>query len=250
MKIALLGYGRMGKAVEEVALDRGHQVVARLDADGVGDDGSSRRKALTEADVAIDFSIPGAVRRNVESAAAAGVNLVVGTTGWEEDQEAVETAVREARVGLLHAPNFSLGVNLFLRVVKEAARILDPFDELDVHLMEAHHRHKVDHPGGTARRLAEILVDSSSRKEGWSRELPREGAVDPATLQVAVVRAGEVFGTHSVGFDGTTDRIELRHEARGRRGFAHGSVVGAEWIRGREGVFSMEDFLQEWIKGD
>ncbi len=246
MNIALFGYGRMGRAVEAAAGGRGHDIVLRLTAEENREGRGITPEALEGADVAIDFSVPGAVVDNVRAAAALGIDLVVGTTGWEEERGRVEAAVAEAGTGLLHAPNFSIGVNLFFRLVEEAARLMDSFDDFDPHLVEAHHRHKVDHPSGTAWKMADLLVENLRSKASWSRDLPPEGAVDPEVLQVSVVRAGEIAGTHTVGFDGPHDRIELRHEARGRKGFAGGAVLGAEWIRGRRGVFSMADFLADW----
>lgn len=245
MNLALLGYGRMGRAVEAAARERGHSVVLILDADENPEGRGITPEAMDGVDVAVDFSVPGAAVDNIRRTAEAGVDLVVGTTGWEERRSEVEEAVRAAGVGLLHAPNFSIGVNLFFRVVEEAARLLAPFDAYDAHLVEAHHRHKVDHPSGTARKLTDILLERLPGKKEWSKDLPDEGALDPSVLQVSVIRAGEVAGMHAVGFDGAHDRIEVRHEARGREGFAGGAVLGAEWIRGKAGVFSMEDFLAD-----
>ena len=249
MKLALLGTGRMGREVEAVARERGHQITLRLDsATNVAGEGLSP-EALGGATVAIDFTAAPAVLPNVQAAAELGVNMVVGTTGWEEDREQVVEAVEDAGTGLLHAPNFSLGMLLFISVVREAARLVDGLPMYDVHLWEAHHRHKVDHPGGTARRLAELLVEGIQRKSGWELDLPPDQAVEPERLQVSVIRAGEIPGTHGVGLEGPDDRIELRHEARSRRGFARGAVVAAEWLQGRSGVYTLEDLLASRLEG-
>jgi len=243
MKLALLGTGRMGREVEAVALERGHQITLRLDSrTNVAGEGLSL-EALGGATTAIDFTTARAVLPNVRAAAELGVSMVVGTTGWEEDRDAVVETVEDAGIGLLHAPNFSLGMLLFISVVREAARLVDGLPMYDVHLWEAHHRHKADHPGGTARRLAELLVEGIHRKAGWALALPPDRAVDPERLQVSVVRAGEIPGTHAIGLEGPDDRIELRHEARSRRGFARGAVLAAEWLQGRSGVYSLEDLL-------
>ncbi len=261
LSLALLGGGRMGREVAGAARSRGHSIVLVVGGDGVGPDtpapiprlDSPEPLVRSGARVAIDVSVAGAVEGHVRHCAAAGVDLVVGTTGWEPRREAVIRSVEESGIGLLEAPNFSLGVNLFFRIVAEAARLIEGpgrEGEYDAVLHEAHHRHKVDHPGGTARRLAEIVVERLSTKERWSHELPSTGAVDPATLQVGVTRAGEIPGMHTLSFEGPDDRIELRHEARGRGGFARGAVMGAEWIRGRPGVFSMEDLLDAFDAPD
>lgn len=246
MKLALFGYGRMGRAVEEVARTRGHEVGPVLDElDNPGGRGITP-ESLAGARVAVDFSVAGAVPGNVREAARHGVNVVVGTTGWDAEREAVENAVRNAGTAILSAPNFSIGMLLFERIVRAAARLVDGVDELeayDVHLFETHHRQKTDHPSGTARRLAELLVRELDAKAGWSGELEEGARVDEALLQVGISRAGSVFGIHSVGIDGPNDRILLQHEARSRAGFAQGAVLAAEWIADRSGVFTMKDVL-------
>ena len=239
MKLALIGYGRMGRAVEAAAAESRHAVVARLD---LGDriDG----KSLAGADVAVDFTLPDAVADNVSAIADAGVDLVIGTTGWYERMEDVAALVRSAGVGCLWSPNFSLGVHLFFRVAAAAGDLADALGEYDVHVHEMHHRHKVDRPSGTAVRLAELLVGRLRGKRSW-RGGPPEGAAAPEILWVSSTRAGEVPGVHEVGLEGPSDSIVVRHTARGREGFARGAVSGAEWVHGREGFFSMDDMLAE-----
>ena len=239
LRVALVGYGRMGHAVEAVALEAGHEVVARLDQGDPLD-----RDSLAGADVAIDFTLPEAAVPNVRAVSAAGVDMVVGTTGWYERLDEVEAAVREAGTGLIWAPNFSLGVQLVFRAARSLGRLVDALETYDVHVTETHHRHKVDHPSGTARRLADILVETLEEKARWA-EGPPEAAPDRDVLWVTSVRAGEVPGTHVVGVEGPDDRIELRHEARGRTGFARGAVAAAGWIRGRAGVHTIDDMLDE-----
>jgi 4-hydroxy-tetrahydrodipicolinate reductase len=244
MKLALIGSGRMGREVEAVALERGHEITARLDSRNNAGGAGITRDGVAGAGIAIDFSTSHAVPANALAAAALGLGLVIGTTGWEDHLAEVEAAVREAGTGLLHAPNFSIGMLLFMRVVDEAARLVNGLDDFDVHLSEAHHRHKIDHPGGTARRLAETLVARVDRKRGWSTKLQQGHAVDPDLVQISVTRAGDIAGVHTVGLDGPDDRIELRHEARNRRGFARGAVVAAEWLEGRTGIFTLDDLLE------
>ena len=243
MRIALLGYGRMGRAVEAVALEEGHEVVARIDsARGVS------AAAMADAEVAIDFTTPEAAVPNIRGASSLGLDLVVGTTGWYEQIDDARRAVEEAGTGLVWAPNFSLGVQLFLRLARHAGRLVDALEEYDVFVNEVHHRHKLDHPSGTARKLAETLVEALARKARWA-EGPPEGPPDPSVLWVGVARAGEVPGTHWVGVEGPDDAIELRHTARGRTGFARGAVAAARWIHGRRGFFGIEDMIAESFGG-
>lgn len=239
MKLALIGYGRMGHAVEEVAQERGHDVVARLDLDD-----PITQASLAGAQVAIDFTLPDAVVANAHRVVEAEVSLVIGTTGWYESMDEVRAAFQAAGSGCIWAPNFSLGVQLFLRLAREAGRLADVLEEYDVHIHEAHHRHKVDHPSGTAIRLAEVLLENLGRKTSW-REEPAEGVPDPAVLWVSSARAGEVPGTHEVVLEGPADSVVVRHTARGRDGFARGAVAAAEWVTGKKGFFSIDDMLAE-----
>jgi 4-hydroxy-tetrahydrodipicolinate reductase len=170
--------------------------------------------------------------------------VVCGTTGWYDALPRVRAAVDAAGTGLVYAPNFSLGVALFSRLVRDAARRVDALDDYDVFLHEAHHRHKADHPSGTARALADDVVRAMNRKRDW-REGPSTGTADAGTLWVSVTRAGEIPGTHVFGLEGPDDRLELRHEARGRSGFARGALEAARWIHGRTGVFTLDDLLAD-----
>lgn len=239
MKIALVGYGRMGRAAEAAAVARGHDVVARL---GRGD--ALTAEALQGAEVAVEFSLPDAAPDNLVRLAEAGVDVACGTTGWDGDAPRVRAAVEAAGTGLLVAPNFSLGVAFFGRLVREAARLAAGLPEYDVHLHEAHHRHKADHPSGTARMLADAVVAALGRKSRWL-ETPPDGPPQADVLYVSVARAGEIAGTHVVMFEGPHDRVELRHEARDRGAFARGAVDGAEWVRGRPGVHTLQDWLRD-----
>ncbi len=239
MRLALLGYGRMGRAIEALASSMGATVVAVLD-DAVG----ATRGSLADAEVAIDFTTPEAVLANVERVSALGLDVVVGTTGWYDRIEEARRLVDDAGTGLVWAPNFSMGVQMFYRLVREAGRLVDGLDDYDVYVDEVHHRHKLDHPSGTGRRLAELLIEAIGRKRRWSSVLP-EGAIDPAVLHVGVTRAGEVPGTHRVGIEGTDDSIELTHRARGRDGFARGALEAAVWIRARKGFYGIDAMLDD-----
>ena len=239
MRIAIVGPGRMGLAAERAALDAGHEVVARIDRGDRID-----AETLGGSEVAIEFSTPTAAPGNIVRLAQAGVDTACGTTGWTDDAGTVRAAVESAGTGLLTAANFSLGVAAFARLVRRAAELAAGVPEYDVHLHEAHHRHKLDHPSGTARMLAETIVAGLDRKVRWEPG-PPDQAPDPAVLYVSVTRAGDIAGTHVVAFEGPHDRIELRHEARDRGGFARGAVEGALWIHGRTGVFGIEDWLRD-----
>ncbi len=244
MKVALIGYGRMGRAVEQAAAARGHEVVARIDLDGNLEGRGITTESLNGAEVAVEFSVPEAAPANVAALAACGADTVSGTTGWYDRLDEVRSAVERAGSGLIYAPNFSLGMQLFFRLARLAGRLSDGLEGYDAYVVEAHHRHKKDHPSGTARRLAEILLAELSGKERWELG-PPEGPVDPGALQVTAIRAGEIPGTHTVGLDGPDDSIVVRHEARGRAGFARGAVAAAEWVRGRSGIFTLEEMLEE-----
>lgn len=246
MKIALLGDGRMGSAVASEAADAGHDVVALLGLEALGGGTESVAASLADADVAIDFTVAEQVARSVAAAAQARVDLVIGTTGWRPEEVALDTVASAGR-GVVYGANFSLGVHVFMRLIREAGRLVDAVGDYDVHVEEAHHRHKVDHPSGTAIRVAEALLDEIEGKARWA-PAPPDGAADAATLYVSSVRAGEVAGTHLVGIEGPHDRIAIRHEALGRTGFARGAVRAAEWVHGRTGVFTFEQTVTDLLE--
>lgn len=245
MNLALVGYGRMGRAVEAVARERGHRIVARI-----GPTDEIDPAALSGAEVAVEFTHPDAVVENLGALAEAGVDVVVGTTGWYDRLDDVRDVARRAGVGVVYAPNFSLGVQLLFRAARHLGRLVDRLEEYDLHVHEVHHRHKVDHPSGTARALAEIVLETVARKKRWAEgpgEERNEGGTDPGTLGVTSVRVGEVPGTHVLAVEGPDDRLELRHEARGRSGFARGALAAAEWIRGRTGLHTLDDVLADLL---
>lgn len=244
MRIVLLGDGRMGAEVSAAAAAAGHTVLARLGRRELEDEGALSAR-IAGADVAIDFTAAEQVPRSVRAAAAAGVDLVVGTTGWTRDQVDFRP-VAQAGHGVVYGANFSLGVHLFLRLTKEAARLAGAAEGYDVHVEEIHHRYKRDHPSGTGIRLAEAVLGEIGGKTRWAPG-PPEGAPDPTVLYVTSVRSGEVPGTHVVGLEGPDDRIELRHEARSRKGFALGAVRSAEWVHGRRGIHTFEEVAADLL---
>jgi 4-hydroxy-tetrahydrodipicolinate reductase len=223
--------GKMGRAVEAVLRERGHEAVP-VTRGGAFPAGCT---------VGIDFTRAEAVVDDVRAALAAGARYVVGTTGWQDRLPEVRALVEQAGGGLVHAANFSVGVNLFYRIVRDAAALMARFPDYDPYILEKHHRQKKDAPSGTARALAAILETATGRRA----ETQLAGALPDKALHVAAVRAGGIVGEHTVGFDAGVDEILLEHRARSRRGFAVGSVLAAEWIAGRAGFYTFEDVLDD-----
>ncbi len=230
MKLALLGYGRMGKEIEKIALQRGHEIVIRKDVEPLEVD-------LTRAEVAIDFSHPDAAFDNIVSCLDAGVPVISGTTGWLGRYEEARARCLEKEGAFLYASNFSIGVNLFFNLNAYLARMMSNLKDYEVSMEETHHVHKLDAPSGTAISLARDILDNSD-KDSWSLEKGSD-----RELHIRVKREGEVPGTHVVQYDSAADSIEIRHTAHNRTGFALGAVIAAEWILGRTGVFGMSDVL-------
>jgi len=245
MRIALLGYGKMGREVEAAATVAGHEVVARFDIDRPQSVNALRQ---SNAEVAIDFSQPNAVESNARLVAEAGIPLVIGTTGWESSREAVQRMVEAAGIGCVVGSNFSIGVNLFLDIVRTASKLLDEAG-YDAYISEAHHRAKKDFPSGTALRLSEAVLAGMKSKTRAIKELPDGEAIPKDALQISSIRAGAIPGTHTVGYESTDDSIELTHRARSRRGFATGAVKAAEWIVERKGFYKFEDHILDILQG-
>ena len=250
MKIALIGYGKMGKEVERVARLRGHSVCAiidRADAGATHKEIDSNGSCLKDAEVVIDFTIPAAVIGNIKRVTAAKKNMVVGTTGWYDGMTEAKQLVGTAGTGFIYSSNFSVGVNVFYKVVEAAARLINKVPEYDVFGYELHHNQKLDSPSGTAKSIVDILVKNISRKKQAQYEkLDRK--INPDELHFASIRGGWIPGTHVVGFDSEADTIELKHSARSRAGFALGSVMAAEWLKGKKGFFTMNDFVNDFFR--
>jgi len=230
MKIALLGYGKMGQAIERVAIERGHEIVIRKDVEPITVD-------LNIADVAIDFSHPSAAYDNIKNCIDNGVPVVSGTTGWLDKYKEIVNYCEKKEGSFIYASNFSIGVNLFFNLNSQLAELMKNIGEYKVSMEETHHIHKLDAPSGTAITLAEdILVHSGKNK--WSIESPCE-----EDLFIKVKREGEVPGTHKVSYTSSIDSVEIKHTAFNRTGFALGAVVAAEWLKDKKGVFQMKDVL-------
>jgi 4-hydroxy-tetrahydrodipicolinate reductase len=229
MKIAIVGYGKMGRMVERVALSRKHEIVARFDVDNNAGGAGLTAESLAGVDAAIEFSTPDTVLDNVKRLVALRVPTVVGTTGWYDRLDQVRDLVKATDAALVYGANFSIGVNLFYRIVQNAAQMFSHYAQYDPYLLEAHHRFKKDAPSGTA------LVIADRIRESYGDRAP----------QAVAIRAGHIPGTHEVGFDSDADTITLTHTARSREGFAAGAVLAAELIRGRQGIFDFPELLFE-----
>ncbi len=230
MKFALLGYGRMGKAIEEIALQRGHQIVCKVDKDQ--NDGK-----LEEADVAINFSIPDAAVENISRALNQSIPVVCGTTGWLNTYEEVTQIAQENESAFLYSSNFSVGVNLFFKLNKILAQLMGQHKDYKVSMEETHHIHKLDAPSGTAITLAEGIIENSKITQ-W--KLEEDGT---NTLSIQSLREGDVRGTHIIKYESSIDKISIEHKAYNRKGFALGAVIAAEWIADKKGIFKMENVL-------
>ncbi|HQZ97536.1 MAG TPA: dihydrodipicolinate reductase C-terminal domain-containing protein [Pyrinomonadaceae bacterium] len=228
MKIALIGYGEMGRLIRRLAEEKGHEVFVVIDDRFAQASAKSLAAKLVSAEVAIDFTVAGAVKRNVSACVAAGVALVEGTTGWNQDREAIEKIVRDGNGAFLFGANFSIGVNLFYRIAAFAAELFAKFPDYETFIEEQHHSRKLDAPSGTALKLKEIVAEHIKKD-----------------LTIAATRAGNIPGTHRVGFDGPSDQILLEHTARSREGFASGAITAAEWIVGKKGFFEFTDVIDE-----
>jgi len=245
MRLALVGTGRMGQAVDAVAAARGHDTVARFDAENPLLDARDDA-ALNGAEVCVDFSTPAVALDHIHRYAFLGVDAVVGTTGWTDDLDKVRDWVEEGQSGMLWAPNFSLGLALVSRALAGLLPLLDRLDEYDAAVHAAHHTGKVDSPSGTALRVAEELLAGLGRKTHLEPET-QHGAIDAGALHVTSQRVGRVLGEHTVTLDSEVDQIRIVHTAKSRRAFAVGAVRAAEWVRGRQGLFTLEDMLGDEV---
>jgi 4-hydroxy-tetrahydrodipicolinate reductase len=232
MKIALVGYGKMGKLIEQLAPEFGIEVGPKLDEYNNANYEGFTKENFKEVDVAIEFSTPHTVVENVKRLASLGVNVVVGTTGWAKDQESVRQAVEANKIGLIWSPNFSVGVQVFSRLVAEAARLLNAHPEYGAWAWEIHHDTKADAPSGT---LLKLVGDM--KQAGYSRN-----------IDTGSNRAGRHPGTHEIGFDSQSDTITLRHAARSREGFARGALKAAQWIKGKRGMYEFGETLFDHVR--
>jgi 4-hydroxy-tetrahydrodipicolinate reductase len=248
MRIAIVGYGSMGREVEKVLLERGHEVTARIDPAHAGADGTRITEEIARrSDMAIEFSHADAVLENARAFARFGLSAVSGTTGWYDKLDELRAIIEASKIGYLFGSNFSIGAHLFFALVAAATELANPCPEYDIMGWEVHHRRKKDSPSGTALTIARIITGQSERKKKVVTErLDRAPAADE--LHFGSVRGGEIPGTHTVLLDSTFDTIELTHRARSRGGFALGAVRAAEWLAGKRGVFEVNDFVKSLLQ--
>ena len=231
MKIALLGYGKMGQTIERIAMERGHEIVLKKDE-------FNTYEGLSNADVAIDFSIPAVAVENISSCFYANVPVISGTTGWLDRYDEMAALCEEKKGAFISSSNFSLGVNLFFGLNEYLAKMMSKFDSYTVDMEEIHHTQKLDAPSGTAISLAKGVIENSDYTS-WTLDKAKENQI-----HIEAVRTGNVPGTHTVTYNSTVDTIEIKHTAHNRDGFALGAVIAAEWIVGKEGIFTMRDVLE------
>lgn len=234
MNILLVGYGKMGKTIERVALERGHEIAGKIDIDNASD------LDKLDADVAIEFSHPDAAFQNVRKCIQRKIPVVCGTTGWLDRKPEIEKLTQESGATFFYASNYSLGVNLFFKLNEHLARMMNRFPAYDVSIDEVHHIHKKDAPSGTAITLAEGVLKNVERKKRWVNTRTEE----PTELEIQSFRIDDVPGTHLIKYASAIDDIEIKHTAHSREGFALGAVMVAEWIQNKKGVLNMDDFLK------
>lgn len=236
MKLALIGYGKMGMAIEEIALKKGHEIVLKVNIDNLQDFTAAN---VQKADVAIEFSHPGSAFENVTKCLEFGVPVICGTTGWLERYEEAKDICSKHQGALLVASNFSIGVNIFFEVNKRLAALMAQHGDYEVSLEEVHHTQKKDSPSGTAITLAEQVLEKITRKQKWVNHI----SDNPAELEIISERMDPFPGTHKVKYSSSVDDIEIIHTAHTRQGFAAGAVLAAEFIAGKKGVFTMKEVL-------
>jgi 4-hydroxy-tetrahydrodipicolinate reductase len=246
MKIALLGYGKMGKIIEQIALQRQHQIVLKIDRDNLHE---ATPENLKQADVAIEFSTPSSVLSNIDRCFEAGVPIVIGTTGWYEQLDGVKEKCLAGNHALLYGSNYSVGVNIFFHVNRILAKVMNNYPYYDVQVEEIHHTQKLDAPSGTAITIAEGILDGLDAKQKWKNVVvsddaePTEDTVAGDELLIESLRIENVPGTHTVMYDSEIDTIEFKHTAHNRNGFALGAVLAAEWLKDKKGFFPVTDMF-------
>jgi len=246
MKIAIIGYGKMGHEIEKVAEARGINVVT-IDPDCNADYKEINEESMKDVDVCVDFTHPDSVINNITKISEFKKNIVVGTTGWYDNMKKVKNIIKNEKTGLIWSGNFSVGVNIYFKIIENAAKIMDKFDDYDVFVHEFHHNQKADSPSGTAVMLGKILTDNIERKNKVvTEELKRK--IEPNEVHISSTRGGSIPGTHIVGFDSAADTIELKHTARSRQGFALGAVMAAHWIKDKKGFYDIDDMMKSIVQ--
>ncbi len=243
MKIALIGYGKMGKEIEKIALERGHDIVCTID---INEDDKFQSSEFKSADVAIEFTTPKSALNNYKKAFEANVPVVSGTTGWLEHLEEIKNECNNNGKTFFYASNFSLGVNLFFALNRYLSKLMNKFPDYNVEMEETHHIHKLDAPSGTALTLVEEILNNVERKKSWALDndlKEDQGKTESDIIRIKDFREGEVPGIHSVFYESELDSIKITHDAKSRKGFAQGAVLAAEFIKDKKGFLGMQDML-------
>lgn len=241
-KIAIIGYGSMGREVESIAKAKEYNITNIFEIDN-----PIQKNVDYDFDVAIDFSYPNEVVQNVETLCQLKKHIVVGTTGWYDQKDRIQGIVEQAGIGMIYATNFSIGMRMFFKIIEDAAKLVDKISDYDVFLHEIHHRHKKDSPSGTAQSLAGIIIDNVNSKKSIVTD-SINGEIRPDQLHVSSTRGGEVMGYHKLFLDSAADTIELTHRAKNRSGFAAGAISAANWINGRTGFYEFSEMIENiWL---
>jgi 4-hydroxy-tetrahydrodipicolinate reductase len=243
MRLAIVGYGKMGKEIERLAIERDWSINLRVDIDTPPVTKAQRENV----DVVIHYATAKDIVNDLTPWAEAHKPIVVGTTGWQDQLKNIEALVIKNQIGLIYASNFSLGVNIFFHLVKTATQMMDKFENYDAFIQEIHHKNKIDSPSGTALTMGQIVLEYLQRKKELLTETSHN-KIRPEQLHVSSTRSGTVVGTHTLVFDSAADAIELKHTAKDRSGFALGTLFAAEWIRGKKGLFTIDDAFQDLFK--
>lgn len=240
IKLAIVGYGKMGRIIESLIDKDSFELIGKYDIDNRVQDCMT---ALP--DVAIEFSTPSAMLENVEFLASKKINIVCGTTGWNDKIDKVKEIVSKNDIGFIYASNFSLGVNIFFQLIKEAAKLIDKYENYDAAIQEIHHNQKLDRPSGTALKIGEILLENIKRKKMLNKT--GNGKINPEQIDINSLRIGSVFGNHKVIFESLSDTITMEHNAKSRRGFAEGALLAAKYIHNKKGFYKFEDIFTNLI---
>ena len=233
MKIALFGYGKMGKEIEQIALQRGHEIVLKIKG--------TEEYDISQAEIAIDFSVPNAALSNIVSCFKNNVPVISGTTGWLDDFDKAIDVRKENNGSFIYASNFSIGVNIFFELNKQLAKMMNSQKEYSINLEEIHHTKKLDTPSGTAITLAEGIINHTSKRDWQLKE--RQTQINAETILIEAKRVPDVPGTHIISYESQIDSIEIKHTAHNRKGFALGAVIAAEWLNNKIGIYTMKDVL-------
>jgi len=248
INISIIGYGKMGHEIEAIAKQRGLNIISKVDP--MAEDATHKEineESMKDVEVAIDFTHPSVCMENMKKLTDLKKNVVLGTTGWYDEMDKMKSMVESSGIGLIWSGNFSIGVNMFFKMIKNAAKIVNNVKEYDVAIHNVHHNQKADSPSGTALMMGNIVLEEIDRKEKLlTEEIHRK--IEPEELNISSMSVGSIPGTHNLIFDSPVDTIELKHTARSRAGFALGAVMAAEWVKGKTGFFEIDDFMKDLIK--